>query len=132
MRIKIDDFTLCDGLSDATQSPASIAVDEERLTQVVKGLRWKASKVLDRQNKETQIRFGITRRFSSIGLAQKFILTHGLYVPNNGLVEFRLFDGSSVYMQASQVRTINGTHTGTTTIHHYNIIGGAIQIQKPL
>jgi len=134
MRVKINDFVLCDGLTDATQSPANLAVTEQRTTQVAKGLRWTSSKTLDRQNKETHISFQVTRRWDQnggLGAAQKFLINHGQDVPNNGLVEFTFYDKSKSYLNVTQVQTVEGKHTGTTTIHHYTLIGGQTQVQKP-
>ncbi len=128
MRVKIGDFVLCDGVNEL---PTNLSVDQSRETQVAQGLRWTKKKVFDRQNKQTTVTFEVIREHDNFGAAQDYIISHGLAVPNNGLVEFRCLNGTSRWLQASSCQTLKSNHTGNTTFHTYSLVGGEISATKP-
>ena len=113
------------------ESPSNLAIEETREKQVATGLRWKRRKVFDRGNKGTRVSFQVHRVHETLGAAERFILTHQTDVPNQGLVEFKLVDDSSLYLDASMIEAITVSHVGVSTSHTYTIEGGEISAVKP-
>lgn len=128
MKVTIGSYTITDGV---TTSPTNLSVNEERSDEVAKGLRWASAKAFDRGNKQTTVSFEVHREHSSLGEAEKFVVTHGKDVPNNGLLTMTTFDKQSTYIAGAQCRTIAMKHIGRSTMTNYSFIGGASTTKKP-
>ncbi len=119
---------MCDGLN---VSPSNIATDGQNEVQTARGTRWKSARQFDRLNSQITVTFDVYQLHDNVWEAEDFILTHAAEVPTSGLVEFKKFDGSSVWLDAAVCKSVNSKQTGRTTWHSYVLVGGRISKTKP-
>jgi hypothetical protein len=107
-------------------SPNGLAIHTERNTQVRQALRAMAARDSDRGNMQTSVSFSVTRYFSTVQLAESYILLHASTIPGGGTVVFQTVGGTNYYLTNAVVKTTESKHTGRTTSHSYSISGGLI------
>ena len=125
-------FSLAEG---GAAGPANLKLREQRASQIVEFFRSPAIRVFDRLNRRVRLTFDVTRTFSTIDLAQTFLLQHSQLMPANGLVTVTAEgDGGGYplfFLPSAEVDSIEGSHIGATTRHSYQIIAPNIQTTQP-
>ena len=135
MRVTIIDgagvLPLCVLADGESTSPANLSVTENRESQQATGLRWRRAKQFPRGNKSTTVTFDIERISDTLGAGEKLLMEHATLVPENGLVEFKFFDGSSMFLEATEIKSVTSSNIGKTTKHSYSMIGGEMITRRP-
>jgi len=108
-------------------SPSGLAIHTERNTQVRQALRAPAARDSNRGNIQTAVSFSVTRYFTTVQLAEQYILLHASTFRRGGPVVFHTtVGGTNYYLTNAVVKTTESKHTGRTTSHSYSISGRLI------
>jgi hypothetical protein len=136
MLVSIGTFQLCDGTRPGGVGVTRLKFRVERKIQVAEIFRAEEVETFDRGNRETTVRFEVSRTFATQEAADVYVLQHEETVPSSGVVTFTAFqpNGQMVvrYLADGKVQTHELIEQiGVTTRHQYVIIGGTIQTSEP-
>ena len=127
MLISIGSYDLCNGTLAGGVAISDLRPTNNRLFDVVVPLDDSDTTLFDRVNTTCDLTLTVKRTFSSIAVAEAFIVQLDTNLPTSGTVTFTTTGPSPV------TRTIpNGSivdheliqQQGATTFHNYHIIGG--------
>ena len=127
MLISIGAYDICDGTLAGGVAISDLRPTNNRLFDVVVPLDDSDTTLFDRVNTTCDLTLTVKRTFSSVAVAEAFIVQLDTNLPTSGTVTFTTTGPSPV------TRTIpNGAivdheliqQQGATTFHNYHIIGG--------
>lgn len=118
------------------ESPSGLSLSTAGAVQIAEFVRADHTQPIARGNRRTALSFRVTRQHSDPLAAQRFLVEHmtgmvwsGLLIlESRGLVGQR----SERYLANAVLDSAEGSHIGATTIHAYQITGGALLLKKPL
>ncbi|MFO1461316.1 MAG: hypothetical protein U1G08_18170 [Verrucomicrobiota bacterium] len=136
MRITISSGSDVCVLSDhGMESPSGLGISSSGVVQVAEFVRAVNARPLDRMNRRAAVEFSVTRLHRDIITAQVFLVEHMEAMVWEGTltIESRGTSGQRAerYVLNAVVEAVRGNHIGATTIHQYQIIGGALVTKKP-
>lgn len=136
MRITISSGSDVCVLSDhGMESPSGLGISSSGAVQVAEFVRAANARPLDRMNRRASVEFSVTRLHRDIITAQVFLVEHleGMVWEGTLTIESRGTSGQRAerYVLNAVVESIRGNHIGATTVHQYQIIGGALVTKKP-
>ncbi|MDR2677764.1 MAG: hypothetical protein LBB26_04385 [Puniceicoccales bacterium] len=128
MKFFIGNYCLAGG-QDADEEPFDLVLETAGIIQIAMSLRAAVAKPIDRRNRTTNLQFSLRRKHVSVEQSSEFLLTHAATL--TGVTgNFRIVgEGDlppSYILGDSTIRRIRGAQEGIATVHHYEIIGGAL------
>jgi hypothetical protein len=128
MKFFIGNYCLAGG-QNADEEPFDLVLETAGIIQIIKTLRAAVAKPIDRKNRTTNLQFSLRRKHASVEKSSEFLLTHAAIL-TGAAGNFRIVgegDSPPSYVLGdSTIRRIRGTQEGIATVHHYDIVGGAL------
>jgi hypothetical protein len=128
MKFFIGNYCLAGG-QDADEEPFDLILETAGIIQMAVALRAATAKPIDRKNRTTNLQFSLRRKHASVQQSSEFLLTHAAIL-TGATGNFRIVgEGNSppsYVLGDSTIRRIRGTQEGIATVHHYDILGGAL------
>ncbi|MDR1456445.1 MAG: hypothetical protein LBI34_00055 [Puniceicoccales bacterium] len=128
MKFFIGNYCLAGG-QDADEEPFDLILETAGIVQIATALRAAVAKPIDRKNRTTNLQFSLRRKHASVERSSEFLLTHAAIL-TGAIGNFRIVgegDSPPSYILGdSTMRRIRGSQEGIATVHHYEIVGGAL------
>lgn len=117
-------------------SPSDLQVEVAGAVQTGEFVRAVQARSWHRGNRRTSLRFGVTRLHDSLPAAMAFLTLHAAEMSVEGLlvIEYRGSNGQrgERYLPECVVASVSSRHTGCTTFHEYQLVGGLLTSVRPL
>jgi hypothetical protein len=128
MKLFIGNYCLAGG-HEVDEEPFDVILETAGVVQIALALRAAAAKPLDRKNRTTNLQFSLRRKHASVEASTEFLLTHASILTGVTGSLHIVCEGDlppSYVLNDSTIRRIRGAQEGIATVHHYEIIGGAL------